>query len=240
MIGILLFILRIALAISPALLLTLYMLRRNPCDNHPIWTIWKCVGYGMLALPLSYLLSEFVFPSYNGDYVVSALYKAFFQAAIPEELMKLSMLFFITRHVAKIRTFYEGILYAVCVAMGFSGIENLIYATVYGDWVFTIFGRILFSVPEHFFYAVIMGYFFAKATLDDNGKCVNFIKALTYPTLAHGANDSLLTLIHEVASDLILINLAMIVLCLLIFCYLLFYAKRLIITSTFACDSYIK
>lgn len=240
MTGILLCILRIALAISPALLLTLYMLKRNPCDNHPTRIIWKCVGYGMLALPFSYLLGEFVFPSYNGNYVEAALYKAFFHAAIPEELMKLCMLLFITRHVDRIRTIYDGILYAVCITMGFSGIENFIYAAVYGDWVFTIFGRIFFSVPEHFFYAVIMGYFFANATLDDNGKCVNFIKALTYPTLAHGANDSLLTLIHEVPSDLILINLAMIVLCLLIFCSLLIYAKRLIITSTFACDSYIK
>lgn len=236
MTGILLFIFRITLAISPALLLTLYILRRNPCDNPQSRTIWKCVGFGLLALPFSYLSGEFLFPSYQGYYVAAAIHKAFFHAAIPEELLKLCMLFFITRRVVRIRIIYDGILYAVCVAMGFSGIENLLYAAVYGDWVFTIFGRILFSVPEHFFYAVMMGHFFAKTTLDGDGKCVNFIKALAYPTLAHGTNDSLLTLIHEVPSELAIVNLAMMVMCLLIFFALLIYARRLIITSTFTCE----
>jgi RsiW-degrading membrane proteinase PrsW (M82 family) len=66
---------------------------------------------------------------------------------------------------------FDGIVYAVCVGMGFAGLENIMYVFQnMDDWMSVSVARAIFSVPGHFFFAVSMGYFYS---------CVHFHTAST-------------------------------------------------------------
>ena len=57
---------------------------------------------------------------------------------------------------------FDGIVYACFIGLGFAGIENIMYVfgnDTVGGALTTGVMRALLSVPGHFLFAVIMGYF---------------------------------------------------------------------------------
>ena len=80
--------------------------------------------------------------------------------------------------------------------MGFAATENIGYlldAYLDGEWVNTGIGRALLAVPGHFIYAVVMGYFYAKASFDDQSRRKrNLALAICIPILIHAIDDSIL------------------------------------------------
>jgi RsiW-degrading membrane proteinase PrsW (M82 family) len=60
-------------------------------------------------------------------------------------------------------------------------------------WAYVGAMRALFSVPGHFFFAVVMGYYVSKAFFDDpSQRPRNIFLALALPILLHSAFDALL------------------------------------------------
>lgn len=87
---------------------------------------------------------------------------AFVLAAIPEKLAKLIMLWLLLRKNPHFDERFDGIVYAVCMGMGFAGIENVKYligGIENGTWIGTGIVRALFSVPAHFLFAVLIGFY---------------------------------------------------------------------------------
>ena len=117
-------------ALIPILALIVYIYW---CDKHspePISQLIKATMYGVLSIFLSLCMS--IPAQYMGLYpedpanFIDGIRTAFYGAAIPEELAKLAMLWLLLRK----KTFQhrlDGIVYAVCISLGFAGLENILY-----------------------------------------------------------------------------------------------------------------
>lgn len=150
--------LALGLAALPAVLLIVYFYRLDSARPEPIGLIGKSVLYGFLAvLPamvIEILLDRFL-PHLPG--VGGALVEAFLIAGLVEESVKL---FFIRHYLWKRPEFDEavdGIVYAVCVSLGFAFVENFLYT--YNRPLFVLLLRSMTAVPLHALAAGTMGYY---------------------------------------------------------------------------------
>ena len=115
---------------------------------------------------------------------------AFFVAALPEESFKLLALWLLLRKNPYFDEHFDGIVYAVCVGLGFAAIENVLYVFNNEDWIIVSISRALLAVPGHYAFAILMGYYYSIYHFIDHSyksaACVLFM-----PVLAHGVYDSL-------------------------------------------------
>ena len=116
---------------------------------------------------------------------------AFFVAALPEEGFKLLVLWLLLRHNPYFDEHFDGIVYAVCVGLGFAALENVFY--ILGEeenWMSVAITRALLAVPGHYAFGVLMGYYYSVYHFVDHSPrtaaCV-----LLIPVLAHGVYDAL-------------------------------------------------
>ena len=129
----------------------------------------------------------------TGQSVFEAIAKAFTLAAIPEETAKLIMLWLFLRRCTYFDEHMDGIVYAVCVSLGFAALENVVYLFGnYPDVIGVGISRALFAIPGHFFFGVLMGYYYSLAKYSKDDNRYYMILTLLAPILAHGAYDSLL------------------------------------------------
>ncbi len=125
------------------------------------------------------------------DSFAAAFYDAFVCAAIPEEAMKLCMLAIVAKCCKHFDEYFDGIVYAVCIGMGFAGFENILYLMGEENWLIMGVSRALLAVPAHYFFAVIMGTFFALSYFDERNRRLYRTMALLVPVVAHGLYDFL-------------------------------------------------
>ena len=108
-----------------------------------------------------------------------------------EETAKLFCLWMFLRKNPYFDERMDGIVYAVCVGMGFAAFENIEYLFAAGtDWVTTGIGRSLTAIPGHFGFAVLMGYYFSLNHFDKYRAPMAGLKMWLYPVLAHGIYDT--------------------------------------------------
>jgi RsiW-degrading membrane proteinase PrsW (M82 family) len=183
-------------AVLPAFLLVAYIYWKDKYQREPLSQIAKGVFYGVasaaVALVLELLFQVCGLVSEDPANWMQAVWKAFIGAAVPEEAAKLFMLYLLLRHNRYFDERFDGIVYAVCVGMGFAGTENIIYLFSYlGDWQSVAVSRAVFAVPGHFLFAVAMGYFYSMLSFGD----MSWRKAgriFLVPVFLHGVYDSLL------------------------------------------------
>ena len=181
-------------AILPAFLLVAYIYYKDKYQREPISQILKGVAYGVISAVIALLLETWLSPIVPDQPVtwLGAIWKGFVGAAIPEELAKLIMLIALLRNNKYFDERFDGIVYAVCIGMGFAATENIIYLFGnLGTWQSVAVGRAFFAVPGHFFFAVAMGYFYSLLYFRD----INIRYAsqvLLIPVMLHGVYDSLL------------------------------------------------
>ena len=185
----------IALAVLPAIILLFYTYQQDKLQREPVKMIVKGFFWGCLSVFVSFFISV---PSLNlglfseelnslGD----ALRQAFFGAAIPEETAKLVCLWLFLRKNPYFDERMDGIVYAVCIGMGFAAFENIEYLFAAGtDWITTGIGRSLTAIPGHFGFAVIMGYYFSLYRFDKYRAPGAGLKMWLYPVLGHGIYDT--------------------------------------------------
>ena len=90
---------------------------------------------------------------------------------------------------------FDGIVYAVCVGMGFAGIENVMYligGLEDGSWIGVGIARALFSVPAHFLFAVLMGYYYSIYHFGIDQSTKTKVMILAAPIIAHGIYNGIL------------------------------------------------
>ena len=186
----------LALAVLPALLLIYYTYQQDKLQREPVKNLVKAFFYGWGSVLASFLISVpsghlGLFPTEItslGDAVRMAL----FGAAIPEESAKLLLLWLFLRKCRDFDERMDGIVYAVCVGMGFAAFENIEYLLASGsEWVTTGIGRSLTAIPGHFAFAVIMGYYYSLHSFDRYRAPLAGLKMWLYPVLAHALYDSI-------------------------------------------------
>lgn len=189
-------------ALLPALLLIYYIFRKDQLKPEPKWQLIKGFFFGVASA--CFVLMVFAGCESPRDEspipLGGAILQAFWYAAIPEELSKFLMLWLLVRRNRFFDENIDGVVYSVCVGMGFAGAENILYLiSNYDSWVFVGISRALISVPCHFFLAVVMGYYYSLAHFgDETRKRKNLCLAIAVPILMHGAIDSILSFVSFV------------------------------------------
>ena len=186
----------IALAVVPAIILIYYTYQQDKLQREPTKNLVKAFFYGWGAVLATLIVTG---PAVGAGLIptefhslADAVRTAFLGAAIPEESAKLLMLWLFLRKCRDFDERMDGIVYAVCVGMGFAAFENIEYLIAAGsDWVTTGIGRSLTAIPGHFAFAVIMGYYYSLNHFDKYRAPGAGLKMWLYPVLAHGLYDSI-------------------------------------------------
>jgi len=191
------YLLLIAEGLLPAFLLICYIYYKDKNQPEPISQIKRGVKYGVVSILVSLLISGPLgaLGAYTADYqsVFGAMRLAFFGAAIPEETAKLIMLWLLVRNNPYFDERMDGIVYSVCVGMGFAGLENVMYIFQNIDVAHSVaIQRALFSVPGHFAFAVLMGYYYGLVHFEPQR--YGNLRAMIWlaPVVAHGIFDMIL------------------------------------------------
>ena len=182
-------------AILPAIVLIVHIYNRDKWQKEPPRQLFKAFVYGVGSAMIVLLLPAFGMVSANPGTSISAqIGNAFSTAAIPEEMAKLFMLWLFLRKCKEFDEHMDAIVYAVCVGMGFAATENILYLfSNLNNWLATGVMRALISVPAHFFFAIIMGYYYSLAHFRiGKNRTLDALSALLIPVLAHGIFDALL------------------------------------------------
>lgn len=185
-------------ALAPVAVLLWQILRRDAANPEPPRMLAKAFLYGMISTAVTFVLLPFT--EALGDLIVLndtalsvAFKQAFFSAALPEEGAKLLMLWLLLRNNSYFDERFDGIVYAVCVGMGFAAVENVLYLfNNYDSWLSVGIARALFAVPGHFFDAVIMGYYYSHYHFGTRRNPATKALILAAPVVAHGIYDGIL------------------------------------------------
>lgn len=181
-------------AVLPVLVWVYYIYKKDQYQPEPTKLLVKGFCLGLLSVLLSLCISlPLEFLGFWGDEtsnLFDAIRKAFFGAAIPEEIAKFIMLWLLLRKNPFFDEHFDGIIYAVMVSMGFAALENIMYLFSYESWISVGIVRALISVPGHFFFGILMGYFYSLAYFTKDKKY--YVWVLLAPILAHGLFDTLL------------------------------------------------
>ena len=209
-------------ALLPAIALLGYICWRDRKSPEPIKQLLKATALGVVSIPLTLCivtpLQSIGIIAENVFTFADAVNISFLGAAIPEELSKLLVLWLFLRKNSYFDERMDGIVYAVCVSLGFAGLENILYVIGDADWMSIALARAFTAVPGHFCYGVIMGYFYSLAKFDPQKRLYHSAMALIAPVVAHGIYDTILfTIALRISDGLVLLLL----LVFLVFCFYL-------------------
>lgn len=183
--------LKILAAVAPAVVLGIMMVRKDKRPE-PLGWLLGAVGAGVLVAVAVIILGLLVLPDIPEDSFIGAFLTSFINAAIPEEGLKFLALYLLVKRCRHFDEVFDGVVYAVCIGMGFAGFENILY--LFGadeGWMLVGISRALLSVPAHYFFAIIMGSFFALGWFDRRNRKFYMTAALLLPILVHGLYDTL-------------------------------------------------
>lgn len=179
-------------SIAPALII-MYLIYRRDLQREPRKMLVKAFLGGVLsigialaiALPLSY------FEDQMPAGLLRSFYTAFFCASIPEEFAKWIIFLWLINKAKDFDQYYDGILYAIFISMGFALVENILYVIKGGMGVAIL--RAITAVPAHMLFAIPMGYFLSLSKFEQGKKATNHVRmSLLVPILLHGTYDVIL------------------------------------------------
>ncbi len=192
-------------ALLPIAILMYYIYHKDKKSPEPTGQLVKAFLYGILAAPLSFCISIplgviGVYPEESTS-ILESISTAFFGAAIPEEIAKFFMLWLLLRKNIFFDEKMDGIVYAVCVSLGFAALENVLYLFSNPELYLSIgITRALFAVPGHFCFGILMGYYYSLAKFYPKAHVKNKALILIAPILVHGLYDSILFVIDVAPS----------------------------------------
>ena len=185
------YLLLFAIAILPVVVLMVFIYRQDKYQKEPVKSLVKAFIGGMIAIPLDIMIVtglDLVF----GETALAqtVFFSAFLEAGIPEELCKFIIFMIFIWNDKNFDEYFDGIVYATFIGLGFACVENIEYVFSFG--VQTGVVRALLSVPGHFLFGVIMGYFLSMAKFQSEKRGVYLLSGLLLAMLAHGLFDWLL------------------------------------------------
>ncbi len=185
------YLLLFGIAIFPVIILMVYIYHQDKYQKEPIKTLAKAFIGGMLAIALDILIVTGIqYLAGNSAITKTVFFSAFLEAGIPEEFSKfLIFMLFIWRD-KNFDEYFDGIVYATFIGLGFACVENIEYVFMFGFGTGVV--RALLSVPGHFLFGVVMGYFLSMAKFHPEKRGTYLISGLLLAMIAHGLFDWLL------------------------------------------------
>ena len=185
------YLLLFGIAILPVIILMVDIYHQDKYQKEPIKTLAKAFIGGMIAIALDILIVTGI-QYLAGDSAITktVFFSAFLEAGIPEEFSKfLIFMLFIWRD-KNFDEYFDGIVYATFIGLGFACVENIEYVFMFGFGTGVV--RALLSVPGHFLFGVVMGYFLSMAKFHPEKRGTYLISGLLLAMIAHGLFDWLL------------------------------------------------
>ena len=184
----------LAAALLPAVVLLLYIWKKDKQKEPTPWLVKSFLWGVAICVPVALVesgISSVLFGEGQPNTFLGTTAMAFFVAALPEETFKLLVLWKLLRKNPYFDEHFDGIVYSVCIGLGFAAFENIGY--VMGEeenWASVAIARSLLAVPGHYAFAILMGYYYSLYHFVDHspkvGACV-----LLVPVVAHGVYDAL-------------------------------------------------
>ena len=181
----------------PCVVLLWYINKKDSIEKEPTGLLVKLIFLGCLStIPAMVLelVGTNILTSIGMD-ETSYLYifiENFFIVALAEEGCKKLMLRLGSWKNPAFNYVFDGVVYGVCVALGFAGLENVLYISGFGMEVAVVRG--LAAVPLHAICGVFMGHFYGlekKYTATGMTGLAMNVKTLSIviPVLIHGFYD---------------------------------------------------
>jgi protease PrsW len=179
------------ISLAPVFIIAFYIYNRDRYEKEPVSVLIKALFTGAFCVLPVLLVEALLMRVYSGPEGISeAAYNAFLVAGFTEEGFKfLALMLFFWKN----RNFnekFDGIVYAVYVALGFAAVENIIYV-FQGGYSIGIM-RALTAVPAHALFGIMMGYNLGLARFNPQYRGLNLSAAFLIPFISHGAYDFLL------------------------------------------------
>ena len=130
----------------------------------------------------------------EGTYA-GAIYTSFVQAAMPEELCKIAVVYWLVWRRPEFDERMDGIVYATRAGLGFALVENIFYLLGQVDLtglIVTWILRAMLAVPGHALWTGVMGYLAARKRFDGVGP--GLMGGYLLAVLLHGGYDAALFL----------------------------------------------
>ena len=207
-------------ALLPVAVLLFYIYGKDRVKPEPVGQLVKAFGLGVVSIFVSLAISLplgmlGLFPG-EAQTFLDSVKISFLGAAFPEEVAKFAMLWLALRNNRWFDEKMDGIVYAVCVSMGFAALENVMYVFQNEEFVTVAILRAFTALPGHFCFGILMGYYFSLARFYHYGSRRNMLLALVAPIVAHGIYDSLLFAMSVSSSALVSVVLMVV---LVFFCF---------------------
>lgn len=205
-------------ALAPVAVLIYYIYRRDKYQKEPVKELLKAFGLGIMSVFASLLISTPLgsMGLYGNEpsTLWGALSTSFFGAAVPEEIAKFLMFWLLVRKNRFFDERMDGIVYASVVSLGFAAVENIMYlVSNYESWLAVGISRALFSVPAHFFFGVLMGYYYSLYRFcPSESKAYGWL-ILGAPIIAHGLFDTVLFSVNVLPSLSLILMVLFLILC---------------------------
>ena len=180
----------LAIATVPVILILLYVNYRDKYEKEPRKLLIKAIVGGAITVIPIFFVETFLSDIYNNSELIKqAAYDSFVVAAFTEETFKYLIFYFLIWKNKNFNEFFDGIIYAVFISMGFALVENILYVFEGGGGVGIL--RALTAVPGHALFAIAMGYYFGLARFTKK-RSYNLIMALIMPIVLHGTYNFIL------------------------------------------------
>ena len=154
-------------SLLPSILIIFYFVKSDKFKE-PSFQIIKIFFYGICITVPAFFINTYLGSFLRENTNISLpLIQSFFTAAPVEESLKFLVLYFFVYKMKEFNEPIDGIVYGVCISLGFATLENLYYVYALNDYFETTslslaIARAFSAVPAHAAFGAIMGYFFMK------------------------------------------------------------------------------
>ena len=157
--------------------------------REPNWEIIKIFIFGLLITIPAFFANFFLISFFSQNTLASQhLISSFLTAAPVEEGLKFLVLFLVVYKMKNFNEPLDGMVYGLCVSLGFATLENVYYVYLSEFKEITpmtlAIVRSFTAVPAHGVFGAMMGYFFMKYSYIN--KKDNLFFCFFIPFLLHG------------------------------------------------------
>ena len=187
-------------AVIPALLLMYFVYRSDRLEKESRQLLFALARAGVIATLIAMVLErigERLLVWVVNSETMFNLLLYFVVVAVSEEGAKYFLMKRRTWRDPEFNCLYDGVVYALFVALGFALWENISYVLIYGIGAAII--RAVTAIPGHASFGVFMGAFYGLArraeNMGDSSSSKSYrILAVLVPTVMHGCYDYIATM----------------------------------------------
>ena len=178
----------LSLTIAPSIIIIIYLINSDKYPE-PKEKIIHAFLLGLAITIPAGIANDMLIHNWKGIGLSNAISMSFLSAAPVEEGLKFLML---TKFISKFKDYDEmvdGIVYCICLSLGFATLENFyyVYSLFDGSYQIAIL-RAFTAVPAHAMFGGMMGIFYSLhlAAKNNQDKKNYLTLALVVPVILHG------------------------------------------------------